>query len=359
MGHNVTLQVPQHLPVRGKRFVRRLYKLRVVGLGAGSLCVVSTLWFLPHVSPAIWALVVLHGFIWPHLACYLGLRNRYPYQFERFCIMVDSCLGGFWTIAMHFNVLSCTVMLAMMSMDNIAAGGSRLFLRGLASQLLGALIGIAMLGLQFQFQPRMETILACLPFMALYPLALGSTTYRLAKQLSTRSAELERLSRIDGLTGLFNRPYWETCLVETFADCRAKGQSSCLALLDLDHFKSVNDSYRHASGDLALQVFAQLLRKELRATDIIGRYGGEEFVVILVDTPLADAVLVIERLTGAIRRMASQLDSMCPCTASIGLVGYRPELESYQMWLKEVDQAMYRAKTGGRDRIEVDALRAA
>ncbi len=342
---------PERIPGKGKRFVRRIYKMRVVGLGVGFFCVASTLLAQQHTMPAVWALLVLHGFIWPHVACYLGLRHAYPYHFERFSLMVDAGLGGFWVAAMHFNLLPSAVILAMLSMDNIAAGGVRLFLRGVGAHLLGALLGVALLGVQFDLRPQMQTLLACLPFMVLYPLALGSTTYRMSKQIAARSAQLELLSRTDGLTGLVNRPHWEHCLTQCFAQCRETGAAACLALIDLDHFKSVNDTRGHASGDLALQTFAQLLRRELREVDLIGRYGGEEFGVILPGLTLEAALPLIERLVDATRRMAAHPATLCPCTASIGLVCYRPALPSYLAWLAEVDQAMYRAKSAGRDRI--------
>jgi len=343
---------------KGRRFVQRLYKLRIVGLGAGFLCVASVFWGLPGDRPlalALWVLLVFHGFIWPHLACRTALRSTFPYRRERLNLMIDAMLGGFWVIAMQFNVLPCTLIVSMLSMNNIAAGGTRLFIRGLFAQLIGAALGLLLLGWVFTPLSQMRTILICMPFLVFYPLALGSTTYKMAQQLAQRSRALEHLSRIDGLTNLLNRRYWETRLAEAFLHCQHEGKQACLALLDLDHFKDVNDTRGHVAGDAALQAFARMLENRLRKTDIIGRYGGEEFGVILIDTTLAEANQIVARLMQAIRDNAAQPDSPCPCpcTASLGICAYTPAIHSYHDWLLEVDRAMYRAKSAGRDRIVV------
>jgi len=339
---------------KGRRFVQRVYKLRTIGLGVGFFCVASVLWGM-HSSRALWLLLVFHGFIWPHLACRTALNNLYPYRRERLNLMFDALLGGFWVVAMQFNVLPSTLILTMLSMNDVAAGGPRLFIRGLVAHVLGAAIGIVLLGWGFAPQSQMQTILICLPFLVFYPLALGSTTYKMAQQLAQRSKELEQLSRIDGLTNLLNRRYWETRLAEAFHHCQHEGRQACLALLDLDHFKMVNDTRGHVAGDAALQSFARMLESLLRKTDIIGRYGGEEFGVILIDTTLDEATHIVTRLVEAIRDHAAQADSLCPCTTSVGISAYTPAVGSYHDWLLEVDRAMYRAKDEGRDRIVIAA----
>lgn len=335
---------------KGRRFVQRVYRLRTIGLGVGFFCVASVLWSLP-IAPALWALAFFNGFIWPHLACYLALRSPVPYRHERVNLLIDSAFGGFWVVAMQFNLLPSTLILTMLSMDNIAAGGIPLFGRGLLAHLAGAALGAILLGLVAKPQSQMQTILVCLPFLVLYPLALGGATYKMAQQLAKRSNELEQLSRIDGLTGLLNRRYWETRLAETFQHCQAEGRHACLALLDLDDFKRVNDSQGHAAGDAALQAFSRMLEHTLRKTDIIGRYGGEEFGVLLVDTTLEEASLIVARLVKAIREAAMSPHSTCPCTASVGVCAYTPALQSHHRWLLEVDRAMYRAKGAGRNQV--------
>lgn len=335
---------------KGKRFAARLYRMRMIGLGIGFFCVASVFaQAQTHVSPWLWALLVFHGFVWPHLAYRAALAWTVPYRGERFNLMVDSAFGGLWLIAMRFNILPSVLILAMLSMDNIAAGGVRLFARGIVAQLLGAVLGAALLGVVFAPQSRMPTILACLPFLILYPLALGWLTYRMSQKLAKQARELERLSQTDGLTGLWNRRHWEDRLAETFERCRSNGEACCLVLFDLDHFKDVNDTEGHAAGDAALRSFALFLRSSLRPQDIAGRYGGEEFGVIMPGLRLADARRTVERLLFNLRARVGSAGEPLRCTSSAGLAEYSPEMGDITAWLLEADRCLYAAKANGRD----------
>jgi diguanylate cyclase len=335
---------------KGKRFAARLYRMRVIGLGIGFFCVASVFaQAQPRVSPWLWAGLIFHGFIWPHLAYRAALAWTVPYRGERFNLMIDSALGGFWLIAMRFNILPSMLILAMLSMNSIAAGGVRLFVRGIVAQLLGAVLGAALLGLAFAPQSQMPTILACLPFMILYPLALGLLTYRLSQKLAKQARELERLSQTDGLTGLWNRRHWEDLLAEWFERCRQDREACCLVLFDLDHFKDVNDTEGHAAGDAALRSFALFLRGSLRPQDIAGRYGGEEFGVIMPGVRLPEAQRMVERLLFNLRARAGHAGEALRCTSSAGLAEYSPGLGDINEWVLEADRCLYAAKANGRD----------
>lgn len=341
---------------KGKRFAARAYRLRVIGLGIGFFCVASVFVQL-RANPLLSALLFCHGFIWPHLAYRFALACEVPYRGEQANIMVDAAFGGLWVVAMRFNVLPSVLIIAMLSMDNIAAGGMRLFARGLVAHCVGAAIGAAALGVVFAPESRMLTVLACIPLVVLYPIALGWTTYRMAQKLAERSRELERLSRTDGLTDVFNRRHWERMLAESFDRCRASGESACLLLFDLDHFKRINDELGHVAGDAVLQGFARFLRQSVREADIVGRYGGEEFGVVLPDTTLAEAGQIVDRLMASVRAQVRDDPVAFPCTASAGLADYRPTMENYHAWLKEADRCLYRAKARGRDRVVVAGRR--
>jgi diguanylate cyclase len=335
---------------KGRHFVRRVYWLRIVGLGIGFFCVASVFTQV-HAGPVLWALLVFHGFAWPHLAYRIALASDVPYRGERVNLMIDSAFGGLWLVAMRFNVLPCVLILVMLGMDNLAAGGMRLFVRGLAAHIVGALAGGLALGFAFAPQSQMPTILACLPFLIVYPLSLGWATYLISQKLALRSKELERLSQIDGLTGLWNRRYWESLLAREFERCRVTGATSCLLLVDLDYFKLVNDTRGHPAGDAALQHFADLLRENLPPDAQIGRYGGEEFGVMLTGIAQPQARAIVETLLQHIRSLARHNDTRCPCTASAGLAQYDPAMTSHHVWLQVADRCLYVAKTRGRDRL--------
>lgn len=346
---------PADIIGKGVRFVHRIYKLRLLGSSIGFFCVAAA--FVQHPVPwPLWALLIFHGYIWPHVARHIALRSKIPYQTERLNLIGDSLFGGFWMVAMQGNLVPAMVVLAMLSMNNIAAGGTGLYLRGLCGIVGGMLMGLLLLDFRFALQSDLVTIIACLPMLLFYPMALGKTTFDMSRKLAERSREFETVSQRDGLTGLLNRRYWETLLIEEFNLCHNTSRCSCLLLLDLDHFKSINDAYGHLVGDEVLRNFARLLKDHLRADDLIGRYGGEEFVVILRDISLREAHALAARLIDQVRRHRSADDLLRGCTISAGLVSYRSDMAAHYAWLQCADHAMYRAKDSGRDRLVVEGI---
>lgn len=173
------------------------------------------------------------------------------------------------------------------------------------------------------------------------------------RQLTSANEKLERLSQIDPLTGLANRRQWESALEQEFQRCRRYQPPSCLLVVDVDHFKKVNDEYGHAAGDQVLNELGNLLARTLRKTDIVARYGGEEFVVLLTETRMEHGVMLAERLRVAVSEMVIKLPQSLNITVSLGLCAYQHELPSSQAWFEAADRALYQAKQNGRNRLEV------
>ena len=115
----------------GLSFARRTYLPRIVGLGIGSLCVFSV-FYTQNTAPLLWVLLILHGFIWPHLAYQWARRSSQPFKAEIRNLLIDSFFGGLWVAMMAFNALPSVVILSMMGMNNIAAAGKPLFFKGLS-----------------------------------------------------------------------------------------------------------------------------------------------------------------------------------------------------------------------------------
>jgi diguanylate cyclase len=335
---------------KGRRFVERVWRLRAGGRLLAFFCMASVFVQQGRGAP-FWVLLVIDCLIWPHIARRAAHAWAVPYRGERLNLMVDSVMGGVWVAAMRFDLLPSALMLVMSGMDNMASGGMRLFLRGVLANLVGLAAGLLMFGFAFEPNTRLPTLLACLPFLAIYPLALGLAVYRISRKLAEQSRMLEGLSRTDGLTGLLNRRHWENLLVREFERCRATRYASSLLLIDLDHFKDVNDTRGHQAGDAVLSAFAGQLREHFRASDSIGRYGGEEFGVVLPGATLAEARTVAERFARAVRLQAKDEDSMCPCTVSIGVAQCDEAMNDHAAWLKRADSSLYRAKMTGRDRV--------
>ena len=155
--------------------------------------------------------------------------------------------------------------------------------------------------------------------------------------------------RLDELTGLVNRRYMQELLTAEQARRRVDPQPACLCAIDLDRFKRINDSFGHAAGDEVLRRFADVARQSLRSIDVLSRWGGEEFLLLLPGTEPAQAVPVLERLREALADKATWQDRPeWRVTFSAGLTlwlrGEPPEPA-----IERADAAAYRAKAGGRD----------
>jgi diguanylate cyclase (GGDEF)-like protein len=175
----------------------------------------------------------------------------------------------------------------------------------------------------------------------------------LLNRLTDQNAELERLATTDVLTGLANRrSLFENLEQETYR-ARRYGAPFSLVLLDVDHFKRINDNWGHAVGDRVLREIARTTHAVLRKTDIAGRYGGEEFLVLLPDTDLEEATSLAQRLNQKIAQEVVTPEQSSPraVTVSIGVALLAPD-ESGEELIQRADQALYRAKQSGRNRVE-------
>jgi diguanylate cyclase (GGDEF)-like protein len=168
--------------------------------------------------------------------------------------------------------------------------------------------------------------------------------------LEAANKKLEILSQTDRLTGLFNRGHWEDCLEKEYKRCTRSKNTSSLIMFDIDHFKKVNDTYGHQAGDEVIRVTSQALRDTLRETDIAGRYGGEEFGVLLVDTNAQDAFTFAERLREKIAAITVRYESLeIRYTISIGVAEISSDLNAHTEWLEHSDVALYHCKRNGRN----------
>jgi len=171
-------------------------------------------------------------------------------------------------------------------------------------------------------------------------------------ELEAVNSQLESMSRTDHLTGLNNRGYWEERLAGEFRRFQRTRLAACsLIIFDIDHFKRVNDTYGHPAGDEVIRMTAQVLRENIRATDLAGRYGGEEFGVVLVDTPSDGAMILAERLRSNIEALTVRFDGReIRYTISLGIAQVSDETQTHSHWIECADKALYEAKRGGRNR---------
>lgn len=185
---------------------------------------------------------------------------------------------------------------------------------------------------------------------------LSLETTRNARRLTA----LEQESITDPLTGIYNRRYLDRRLADEIARSNRYGMPLSVLLIDIDHFKRVNDIYGHQVGDLVLEGMAQLIVTTLRTTDIVARYGGEEIMVIAPSTPVKTAANLAERLRKVVEdasfEVPAELDleiSALGVTVSIGVACFGREVRDMNDLVQSADKALYRAKSEGRNRVVV------
>lgn len=175
---------------------------------------------------------------------------------------------------------------------------------------------------------------------------------RLLGRFYDRIHHLQQISTTDALTGLYNRMHLQRVLSNEYKRYQRTGASLSCIMVDLDHFKNINDTYGHSFGDQILSAFAQLLSDSIRESDIIGRYGGEEFLCILPNTDIEGALAVAEKLRRVVEaRVFTEGFFNIELTASFGVSSTSPDVSSEGGLVQMADRALYRAKQTGRNRV--------
>ncbi len=341
----------------GRRFARRMYLPRVFGLALGAVCVGGGLW--EQGAPTwVWALMLLNTLGWPHFAYWLAARSKDPYHAELGNLTLDSTFGGIWIAVMHFNLAPSVILVAMLAMDKAAVGGPTFLARCLTAQVAAA-VGVAFLfGIEPQvMQSGIAARLAAVPLLLCYPIMVGLTAYQLAKRVRRQNVELAALSSTDGLTRLPNHTAWLEAVEREFARSKREGHPASVLMIDLDHFKAINDKHGHQAGDEVLRGVAEVLSEALRLHDVPGRYGGEEFGVLLPGSDASGAEAIAERVRTKIEwaSFAGELK----VTASIGCAAIEGTDLFAASWVARADRALYAAKAAGRNRSMREQLKSA
>ncbi len=175
-------------------------------------------------------------------------------------------------------------------------------------------------------------------------------TLMLFEALERKRAKYQEMAEVDSLTTVFTRQYIMQELEDEILGTQHTGEKFVIAMIDIDHFKKVNDRYGHQIGDRVLRDVAKVIKDSLRKVDTVGRYGGEEFLVILSATSLEDGTKVLKRMLGKVGEIKYDDYPDLHITFSAGLVEYRGE--SLEEMIKKADALLYQAKNNGRNRIE-------
>ncbi|KUM53387.1 GGDEF domain-containing protein [Rheinheimera sp. EpRS3] len=177
---------------------------------------------------------------------------------------------------------------------------------------------------------------------------LAASNQRLEAEVKKRTAQLEKMATTDELTELLNRREIMRLLELEIARADRQGTALSIMMLDLDHFKAINDSYGHQAGDRALKNAAENFKQQLRKTDFIGRIGGEEFLVLLPDTGISSACVLANRIRQALEQQTTDNSAIPSCTASIGVTQYIAPDDLHSL-IQRADETLYQAKSNGRN----------
>lgn len=191
-----------------------------------------------------------------------------------------------------------------------------------------------------------EVTAVCICLFDVTDVAIYQTMHKAAMN------KLEMVSRVDGLTQLYNRSHWQSRLNEEFSRAARYESPLTLIMFDLDHFKSVNDTYGHLGGDAVLVTVARIVRESVRENDIPGRYGGEEFGVILANTDEEGAIVVAERIRSTIESTPVPFEEgEINASASLGVATYQPGVDDAEELIANADAALYYCKEHGRNQV--------
>ena len=337
-----------------------------------------------RVGLGVFSLVVL-PFFFPKMASFLGVLLAYSAATVLFHVAIRRGVGGvtrvlaggvmdvaFTTFLVHRMGSESTPLIAayaLLGMFNalVAPAWAARVVGGLGVLSYAAVSYAEAFGL-LQYAPdfpamsefRPSLMAATRSIVVLTALVLVSTWVadRIARVLRRREQELrvangmlEELSQRDPLTQLYNRRYFVHRAEEELERVR-RGHAVAVLMMDLDGFKHVNDQQGHLAGDELLRRIARAIEESTRVVDVIGRFGGDEFVVLLPDTDLEEGLIVAERLVTTLRHVGTEADPKRPVTASIGLSLARPD-DDVTILLNSADDAAYRAKQAGGDRFLV------
>jgi diguanylate cyclase len=343
------------MPDPKRQLPRRVYPLRVMGMALSGVVVGLVLWER-NASLAAWLCMALIVLTWPHVAYQLSRHSADPYRTEIRNLLVDSALVAAFVPLMHFNLLPSVLLVTLTTVDKITTGIRGLCVRSLPGMAGAAAASAALIGFHWAPETSMPVIIACLPVIVLHTLSVSVVSCQLIRTVSKQNQLLDELRRVDALTGLYGRGHWQEQAEATLRRHHATDEPACLVMLDIDHFKQINDRYGHTVGDEVLRALARIVLNNVRATDCAGRYGGDEFAIVLRGMQLDHAMQVAQRIREQVQALQLRELPTLRLTSSLGVAPADHRLNSLRAWTNAADAELYQAKAAGRNRVSVGAL---
>jgi diguanylate cyclase len=252
---------------------------------------------------------------------------------------------------MQFNLLPSALFATMLTADKVAVGGRRFAARNFWVLTAACAATSAMLGFPIAIESAMPVVVACIPLLVVYPLAISVVLHGLGTKFAHQNKRLAHLSNTDELTDLANRRQGVVAAEQALARHRRRGGPAALIMLDVDHLKTINDRFGHSAGDEMLRAVGATLRRCARVTDTAARYAGDEFLLVLPETNLRGARELARRVRERLAMTVLEHAPTWRCTVSLGAAEAREEIADVEQWIAQADAALYEAKTAGRDRL--------
>ena len=329
---------------------RRTYPLRASYMALGGAVVAASLSYLPT-NLAWWAFTTVSALLWPHIAFLHSSRQQDQFHAEYFNSLIDALIVGCWISLMHWSLLPSICILAIGVADRFYTGLKRRWLPSLIALLCGMLFMSIAIRPTPQWAAPLAVQLSLLPLIILHSAYASWSNSRMLKTLARQNLQLKLLGRIDPLTTVYSRDYWWKKARAALHQHRTVKEQTCLLVIDIDRFKSVNDLYGHIVGDDVLKMIGLAIRNSLRSNDIAGRYGGDEFTVLCKHTTAKEAYSVAMRICEKIAQIRIREYPQLHISASIGVAAADEGFGSVTEWIKAADSALYSAKSGGRDQV--------
>lgn len=342
-------------PASRRRTFRHIYPLRVLGMGLGGLLVASVL-HQHGTLEGYWVLAVLSFLVWPHLAYLHARHSTNPFRAEIYNLLIDSAMVGLWVPLMHFNLLPSVVLATVTTYDKFSTGIKRLWLYSLPGMLGTGVLVTLLVRPEPQLESSLTVIVCTLPLFILHSMAVSVASYRLIRTVARQNRQLEAMRRTDAQTGLAARSHWQEQANDSLERYHASGEPACLLMIDIDHFKPINDLHGHTVGDEVIRAVGQVIRDCVRAHDHAGRYGGDEFAVVCGNARAPEAQAIAERIRDRIAALRLRELPELRLTSSIGLAETMRSQLSLRDWINDADAALYRAKHQGRNRVAGPAV---